>query len=451
MIQEIDVEEALRRLVKTHGGSAVRDILKRHGAKKLSDLSPGQYKNVVVSAKSWNKAHSLLSPSSAGRWSACHASVQAESQYENESSEFAVEGTVAHKMGEICINTECNPSDVTIEQLKKAVPEWEETSVPDNMYEAVQTYLDIVDDYVHEASNNTEIYVELRVDLGGIHPGMFGTIDFALFDRKKKKITLIDYKHGAGVWVDVDGNKQLILYAIGGLQHAANNKGEFKTVEVCIVQPRCFKTGEGAVRSITYTIPELQKFAKGLKLAANKTIEPNPTFTSGSHCQFCRYAGDCPELRNTASYAIPYDEEGNIIDISKLNNEQLALAYSMVEDHLKPWTSAIWNGMLRRAESGEDMPGWKRVQKIGNRQWIDAIVAEKTMKKAGLKGIYSDPKLLSPAQIEKLKEEDKEFLIKLVKQLIVRPKKGYTIVKSEDSRKEVPGFSIKDAFSNLEK
>ena len=46
--------------------------------------------------------HAKLSPSAAHRWLKCTASPLIESQYPNESSSYAQEGTLAHSLAEIC-------------------------------------------------------------------------------------------------------------------------------------------------------------------------------------------------------------------------------------------------------------------------------------------------------------------------------------------------------------
>jgi len=447
-----DITNTLKRLQRVHGIAAVKKVLKKFGAAKVSEVKKKDYPAIVAETKSFGRAHAKLSPSSAGRWSVCHAYPQAASLYPESTSSFAIEGTVAHAMAEVCLVQQIDPINVTVAILKEKVPEWEDNAIPDDMCDAVQTYLDIVRQTIAEASDDSDFYVEMKVDLSHISPGMFGTLDFALFDRGNKKITVYDYKHGAGVWVDVDDNKQLILYSNGGLLSVSLVESTFyKNIETGIVQPRCFKKGEKAFRTKTYTVDQLLRHGKELEQAAAKTILPDPKFVPGKHCQFCPYAGDCKALRDVALNAILYDEEGNIRSVDELTPEQIAVAHEMSEGHVVPWTKAIWSKINYALERGSKVPGWKRVQKVGNRAWIDVGKVEKALTKAGVKGFFSKPKLLSPAQVEKLhdKEVDKETLINIVKQLAIKPDKGYAIVKDSDSRQEIEGTNPTTAFKDL--
>jgi len=77
---------ALRRLQKTSGDQAVKAVLTKHGADKISDLEATGYSAVIAEAKSYGRAHALLSPSAANRWTVCHAYPQAAALTPNTSS-----------------------------------------------------------------------------------------------------------------------------------------------------------------------------------------------------------------------------------------------------------------------------------------------------------------------------------------------------------------------------
>ena len=56
-----------------------------------------------------DRAHALLSASSAHRWLACPPSAVAAAAYENTSSEYAAEGTMAHEVAEIVVSGNIRP------------------------------------------------------------------------------------------------------------------------------------------------------------------------------------------------------------------------------------------------------------------------------------------------------------------------------------------------------
>jgi len=225
----------------------------------------------------------------------------------------------------------------------------------------------------------------------------------------------------------------------------------YKTIETVIVQPRCFKKGEGAVRTKTYSVDQLLRYGKEFREAAVKTMLPNPDFVPGEHCQFCPHAGDCSALRNVARQAISYDEDGNIRDVEQMSPDQLAAAHDLVEGHIRPFCSAVSSKIYTTLDRGIKVPGFKRVEKFGNRAWIDSDKVISTLKKLGLKEFFTEPKLRSPAQVEKLhnKKVDKAALKEVVNGLVNKPSKGYDIVRDTDSREEIEGVNPQKTFRDL--
>ena len=46
-------------------------------------------------------------------------------------------------------------------------------------------------------------HIEQQFDLSSVHHGCFGTADAVIWDAKAKLLTVMDYKHGAGIPVNV--------------------------------------------------------------------------------------------------------------------------------------------------------------------------------------------------------------------------------------------------------
>lgn len=120
---------------------------------------------------------------------------------------------------------------------------------------------------------------------------------------------------------------------------------------------------------------------------------------------------------------------------ANLTPEQIATVLKgteLVEAWLKGVNEMAYD-MLRR---GESVPGFKLVEKRGNRKWTDPAQAEMTLAANGLVEPYAPRELLSPAQAEKAlsKVAGKAKAEKLVETLAHKPVTGATIVPAADPR-----------------
>jgi hypothetical protein len=73
-------------------------------------------------------------------------------------------------------------------------------------------------------------------------------------------------------------------------------------------------------------------------------------------------------------------------------------------DLIDTWVKGVRAFAFEAAQDGFDIPGYKLVQKRAIRRWVDADVTRDALLKRGLnpEEIVTDPKLKSPAQIDKL-------------------------------------------------
>ena len=101
------------------------------------------------------------------------------------------------------------------------------------------------------------------------------------------------------------------------------------------------------------------------------------------------------------------------------------------------WIEGIENRAVALLEIGTKIPGWKLVQRTGNRRWkeeaTEGVIADLLRKEGGVKvgDMFTSPKLKSPAQIEKLLEKNKRGLID---PLVERPLGAHTLVRDDDKR-----------------
>lgn len=397
--------------------------------------------------KATQPAHSNLGASSAYRWMECPASVRflAENpQLKREGGFFADEGTAAHELAEkILKRTEtasCGINFLKKEYVGQKFGPKKDIPVTAEMVDHVMVY---VDEILKERSNTDykEIYIESKVDLTFIHEGMFGTND-AIVVRPFQKITVYDLKYGAGVAVEVEDNSQMMYYALGA---AHKFKFDFTEVEMVVVQPRC-EHHEGPVRRVTISMAELLIFAEELKLAVAKTKEPKAEFASGKHCRFCDAKPVCPKLRNDnyavarADFAAP---EVVLPAPELLTNSELVKVLE-ASATISDWAKSVAEYAHEQAKKGKMIPGYKLVEKRGHRRWKydDAVIEKKLVEGGGsfahVEQFYALPKLLSPAQLEKLKIDKN-----LIASLTEVPNTGTNLVKDTNNK---PGISVKPDF-----
>ena len=159
------------------------------------------------------KAHALLSASSAQRWLVCTAAPRFEEHFEDTTSKYAEEGSLAHSICELkCLQTfEGKP------YLDEALPDLKQHELySDEMLDTSQAYLDYLMETAQSFPSRPHMAFEVQVDLTDYIPEGFGTCDAIMIGGDRLHIT--DYKHGRGVQVSAVGNPQMRLYALGALR-----------------------------------------------------------------------------------------------------------------------------------------------------------------------------------------------------------------------------------------
>lgn len=254
-----------------------------------------------------DKVHSKLGASSSERWLACPASIQLSVGVEKTTSSYAVEGTAAHELAEICLKNNKSPFAFIGKTIYKDV------EVNEEMAESVQLYIDTV---MGDMKPNSKLIVEHPFQLKELHPQFFGTNDACILDTFK--ITVYDFKYGQGKEVEAEENPQLMYYGIG----AESLAPFFEEIELVIVQPRIM--GSNKVKRWTTTYDKLDSFKEVLVAGALATEAENPTIKAGSHCTFCPINGGCKTRNDYTTSELkklvkPLDEKGRALSFPELN------------------------------------------------------------------------------------------------------------------------------------
>lgn len=351
------------------------------------------------------------------RWSKCPGSVALSKDIKSVSSVYAEEGTYAH--------------DVASERLEHYffMKKPKTLAKDEEMAEAVDVYVSIIKEDVFGVKGlapSKHVMIEHKFDLEAVHPGLFGTADFVFYDPKKKKLSVYDYKHGAGLPVEVENNTQLMYYGLGAL---LSTGFPCETVVINIVQPRCFHP-DGPVRRWEISAMDLLEFSADLKDFAVATEQKDAPLEAGDHCRFCPASGVCPKLSDKALVLAKEEfSPTKTYDPAKLKH---ALDWLPT---LEGWIKSVREFAYNEAQHGRLVPGYKMVQKRKSRSWRDEASTEAVL--AQEFGLTADDmttsKFKTVAQIEKLLDAKQKKWVKEA-DLVVSQSSGLAMVPESDKR-----------------
>jgi len=373
--------------------------------------------------------HSPLGASGMYRWMQCPGSVQlAVGHTTEEASEYAKEGSAAHKLAQDCLESGedawehigqlVGPGDDRGPDLDKCV------TVSKDMADAVQIYLNSVR-HRYPDRNQGNFYVEYGFHCPTIHSLFYGQADMVFIDFENRQLDTDDYKHGAGIVVDVQENPQLMYYAVGVLE-SMNLWEKIDKVTLRIVQPRGWHT-DGPVRAWSITTAMLWQWVEDTLIPAMENAETSRELVSGEHCRFCpvRYHA-CPQI------AKDFDELEELMNIlaekggaKKLTNIQLG-RYLTLADTAKMISKSANETAFARLNAGKKVPGRKLARSRTNRAWDEG--AEEALKAQFGDSAY-ETKLVSPAKIDGLPEGNK-----FTGEWSSKPEGKLTVVAESDAR-----------------
>ena len=251
-----------------------------------------------------DKKHSKISCSGLARVLNCPASLGAEAQANPDnirrSSRPAAEGTVAHEVCDLVMESDGLDTPADYLGVKMSADGYT-FEVNAEMVDSVNEYVDHIHSIKTRTSNNTECHSEYWgcLKAGGIEGFNGGTTDYLIVDFNRQVIEVIDFKYGAGVAVEVVGNSQLSAYALAYVFRLISRDGPDVdlyewTVRLCIVQPRAYHK-DGPIREWVTTGGEIMDwYINEVKPRLIEAQSPNPPFApSTSNCRFCEASGNC--------------------------------------------------------------------------------------------------------------------------------------------------------------
>lgn len=358
------------------------------------------------------RGHAKLSPSAASRWMTCTKAPSLEAGIPQQPSEYAQEGTKAHKVAEreawraVGIDLP-GPEPESDEEMDEAAADYA-AYIKETYQEALKTCPDAV------------METEIRLDLTKWIPEGFGTADCLIV--ADGTLHVIDFKYGKGVLVEAEGNKQMMIYALGALAWAGLIY-DIDKVKMTIIQPRL--NGISTAEMDAYELKQWGDVELGpiAVLAYNGGGEFKP---GEDTCRFCKAAGSC---KARADYFVQLFDENEDATLSPAEaGEILSRAAGM-----KDWLARLEEHVKDACLAGTEIPGWKIVEGRTRRQYTDEAEIEKRLraKKYKVSEIY-EKTLLGITKMEKLIGKTK--MDEIIGDLIEKPQGSPTLVPESDKR-----------------
>jgi hypothetical protein len=350
------------------------------------------------------RAHSRFGGSGASRWMSCAGSAALIATVPAPpSGRAAMEGTAAHALAEECLREGFVYAQILVGQkFPREAPPEQQFEATMEMIHAVNVYLAAVRAEMDagwkewadagkpkggEPVLQIEQRFELKVDTADAGE-VFGANDALVYRPLAKKLTVFDYKHGAGVAVSAEDNAQLKFYAAGAA--FARDDWAVAAVELVIVQPRAFSgDGDGVKRwamdpvdlldflAAVETAVALAKQAEAQSATMGLGVLNDWALKSGAHCRWCPAAGICPAQERAALEAAGLDFN-DVTEITvaalpeptALDNARLAKVLAAI-DIFNAWGEQVRAHVDSLLRAGQDVPGFKLVEKQARRKWID--------------------------------------------------------------------------------
>lgn len=352
--------------------------------------------------------HTKYSPSAAHRWLNCAASLlpAREPAEVKPASFYAEEGTAAHALLELCLRLDHAPDKFLGHLVHK------EHAVTQEMADAVAHALDWIKSYQAKRQNRrAELHFEYTVpmqDLLRAPNYEQGTADVIL-DNAPHELVVMDYKHGAGVEVEVEDNEQLMLYAAG---YAHSVRKEYERYRIIVVQPRV-RHRDGPVREHVLSAAVLAAFVRRVRARVKHNEARPDDAKAGTWCKWCTHAPDCRALAEHVLQAAQMEFADIDVpaaappDVQRLSNEELAGVLTKAS-LIESWLKDVRGAALRVLMAGGKVPGYKLVRGRTMRSFDNADQVQAQLARAGFEiDEYAPRTLLSVAGVEALFKQRK--------------------------------------------
>lgn len=354
----------------------------------------------------------------------------------NPPSPHAAEGTKAHAMAEHFLT---------------------EGKWPMDAYDEMKAHLRVYTDFVNGlAVPGTTFAVEQKVV---VSEECWGTADAIVWDPVNAVLHVCDLKYGAGVPVEVHGNKQLKVYALAAL---LTMRYPARTVNIHIVQPRC-PHADGPIRAAPFDAVDLIDFhadladailrVKEARRDSGKGIQEAGAWSdaylkpSEKGCKWCLGSPKCPKVRQMAHDLCKQAFNDSVLP-GAYDPEALASALEFLPI-LEAWIENTRSFAYREAEAGRGVPRHKLVEKRATTSWKPDVAPDAValLLDVPVKDVMAEPKMKSVTDIKALApgKNDKERAA-VLDPFVQKISSGHTLVHMCDKRPAV-ALAAKDVFA----
>jgi len=359
------------------------------------------------------EVHAKYAPSGMHRTLNCSGSIQiCEPLPELPTSDYALEGSVAHLVASRCLERDLDALAYVDSTIVYEERDWKITA---EMVVAVQVYLNEVR-RKQRLMPNAQFLIEEQLRMDWIDPQLFGTGDHVAIEPLVK-VCVDDYKHGAGIAVDVEDNPQLMTYGIGAI--GDGNPNMVEVVEMTITQPRA-PHADGSIRQWEMKADTLIEWGFDVLVPgiARTKSKDHLSFVAGDWCRWCAAlhavgadgSAVCPAIKNQRKTMIQNmfgTSEGTIPDNPKPIMDMSAVKLDWVlnnADNFIAGIAAFKAEAVRRLEmNAPNRPTqYKLVTGKSSRYWENPEAVASFVKNETLEEVdpFTDPMLKSPAQME---------------------------------------------------
>jgi hypothetical protein len=347
----------------------------------------------------------------------CFGSVQLAAKAPDVRSPYAQDGTEAHELLTYALENKFRSADEAYKQDVACFGSHTfRTDDREARVDSVQYALDEIWT-VLDAFPNAKMGIETLSQFPSLVTDQcYGYSDIWVYVPEFNFVYVFDFKHGAGVAVDAEGNTQTFIYATGILR-GLNSVGVYPDFVVpTIIQPRAFHPS-GRMRRDVISAEYLRNvFVPMVDRAIMECEKPDAPLVPGlKQCRFCPAFTICP-AREAQALQVANENFRQISDVTKdklpdvrsLPVDRIAYILPML-DMLEEWAAEVRTTAKSYAMSGGHIPGQKLVEVYARRIW------------------YGD------------EEKNAEFLAALTGKDVdtLRPRKLLTITKAEALLKDV--------------
>lgn len=397
------------------------------------------------------REHRLYSPSQAAAFFRCKGRQRATLRVPREpDSVYAIEGTRAHEVLQAALEN-------GFVDAKTAHREYSSLFMYDldenfnEFYRSINDAIEYVR-FVLDSDPDAKMWVEAFVNppIESAPGEAGGYCDIGIYLPATKHLYVIDYKHGAGVGVTAEFNKQMMQYGAGFLydENSPLDGAEVDAVTLVIVQPRNFMRPLSEWETTPFTLYE---YLQELDAVVAECEAPDAPLTPDQiACRWCDARFTCP-ARTAQALSVANSTWSTIADVrtdllpapASLEMRQLG-AILFHAPTLRKWLDDMEAHAYVLSQTGHVVPGFKLVETAERREYYedeDATVANILR----LLGPDADPTQIFQTKLAPLTYVEK-LVVDAYKSRVPRGKKKQA---AEEARRAFALLTLKKSSGKL--